>query len=197
MYICMFVYVYTHTHTHTHTQNTLCSAQVRTDLDLSLKFPVFNGILFGKKIQISGVNLINQRRKERKERKREGERMEGKEEGNQQWFFLSEQAVALKLHPSPPAPQLQAPPILTNQVTEPNMLGRLLSILLRKSCDYGAILSSHHTASSFPDSSLPLCPIQLPCESPSCAVPQLLAASQTPGLTFGPLHLDHLQAKAL
>lgn len=48
---------------------------------------------------------------------------------------------ALKLHPIPhpiphPAPQPQAPPILTNEVTEANMPGRLLSILLRDSCDH-------------------------------------------------------------
>lgn len=65
-----------------------------------------------------------------------------KEEGNLQWFPLTERVVeALKLPPIPhpiphPAPQPQAPPILTNEVAEANMPGRLLSILLRESYDH-------------------------------------------------------------
>lgn len=109
---------------------------IKNRLDTSLKLPVYNGILSGRRIRISGASLINEGGK--KEREREGGKKDGKEEGNLQWFPLTEWAgrsTEAAPHP-PPDPQLQAPPVLTNEVTEANMPGRLLSILLRKSRDY-------------------------------------------------------------
>ena len=80
--MCMYVYVYTHT------QYGLRAVRFRTDLDTSWKLSVYNGIPSGRRIQISGMNLINKGGK--KERAREGGREGGRKEKKKETGDLSD-----------------------------------------------------------------------------------------------------------